>query len=184
MKARKLIVWMGTVAFILTGCFGGSFTAKATEKPDSEQVSKLLAEAQTMAFQLKEDAVDMESFTRADLDWQVHAAAIGKIKEHFNELSRQVTKLKAERSAASPWQRQAIDQIDPYLDELVGYTSAVIENINKNPALLRTPEYKDYLEANADYASDLAAMIANFVEYGRTKERLQHLTDQLEVPTT
>jgi hypothetical protein len=40
-------------------------------------------------------------------------------------------------------------------------------------------EYKDYLEANADYATDLAAMIADFVDYGRTKQRLERLAAKL-----
>jgi hypothetical protein len=40
---------------------------------------------------------------------------------------------------------------------------------------------RDYLEANADYAGDLAAMAGDFVDYGKTKQRLQRLTDKLEV---
>jgi len=43
-------------------------------------------------------------------------------------------------------------------------------------------EYRDYLEANADYASDLAAMIANFVDYGKAKQRMERLGSKLEVP--
>jgi len=184
MNPIKSVAWMGTAALLMAGFFGGSFAAKAADNPDSEQVSKLLSEAQTLSFQVKEDAVTMESFTRANVSWESHATAIAQIKEHFNALSRQVTKLKAERNAASPWQREAIDRIDPYMDEMVGYTEAVIDHLNKNPNLLGTPEYKDYLEANADYATDLAAMIANFVDYGRTKDRLQHLSDKLEVPAS
>jgi len=43
-------------------------------------------------------------------------------------------------------------------------------------------EYQDYLEANADYASDLAAMIGNFVDFGKTKDRMQRLGNKLEIP--
>ncbi len=184
MNTRKSVAWVGIVALMVAGFFGGAFTMKAADNPDSEQVSKLLSEAKTMAFQLKDDAQTMESFTRVDATWQSHGAAIAQIKEHFNTLSGQVTKLKAARNTASPWQKVAIDRIDPYLDEMVGYTEAVIEQLNKHPERFNTPEYKDYLEANADYSGDLAAMIANFVDYGRTKDRLQHLTDELEVPAT
>ncbi len=88
------------------------------------------------------------------------------------------------KNSASPWQKTVIDRIDPFLAEMEGYTEAVTENLNKHPERLRTPEYKDYLEANADYAGDLAGMIADFVDYGRTKDRLQHLTDKLEVPAS
>jgi hypothetical protein len=158
-----------------------SSTMNAADVPDSEQVSKLLSEAKTLAFQLKEDAVTMESYTRMNVSWESHAAAINQIREHVNALGRQVTKLKDARNTASPWQKTAIDRINPFLDELAGYTSAVIEHIKGEPKHTMD-EYKDYLEANADYATDLAAMIGDFVDYGRTKQRLERLTTKLELP--
>ena len=181
MKKHRSIAWMGTSTLLLAGFLLAPSTLNATDVPDSEQVSKLLSEAKTLAFQIKEDAVTMESYTRMNVTWEGHAAAINQIKEHVNALGRQVAKLKDARSSASPWQKTAIDRIDPYLDELGGYTSAVIEHLRGEPK--RAPaEYKDYLEANADYASDLAAMIADFVDYGRTKERLERSTTKLEIP--
>ena len=108
--------------------------------------------------------------------------AITQIKEHVNALERQAAKLNDLRNTASPSQKTVIDRIIPFLNELEGYTSAVIDRLNENPKRLNTPEYKDYLEANADYSADLATMIADFVDYGRTKERLERLTDKLEVP--
>jgi len=184
MNARKSIAWMGIGALLVAGFFGSAFTVKAADNPDSEHVSALLSEAKTMAFQLKEDAETMETFTRSRASWQSHADAIAQIKEHFNALSKQVDKLKAAKAGASPWQKTAIDRIDPFLNEMSGYTEAVIEQLNKHPERLGTPEYKDYLEANADYSGDMAAMIADFVDYGRTKDRLQELTDRLEVPAS
>ena len=183
MTKCKSIVRMGTLVSLLTGFLGASSAINPTDFRDSEQVSKLLSEAKTMAFQLKEDAETMEGYTRSDATWESHAAAITQVKERVNALGRQVTKLKDARNTASPWQKAAIDRINPFMDELAGYTEAIIENVNKHPNLLTTPEYKDYLEANADYAGDLAAMIGDFVNYGRTKQRLQRLTEKLEVPT-
>ena len=135
-------------------------TVNAADVPDSDQVSKLLSEAKTLAFQVKEDAETMESYSRSNVTWERHAVAIAQIKEHVNALGRQVANL----------------------DELSGYTEAVIEHINKKPKLLTTAEYKDYLEANADYSGDLAAMIGDFVDYGRTKQRMERLAGKLEVP--
>jgi hypothetical protein len=178
---RKLTTWMATPGLLLAGFLVIPATSNAADAPDSEQVSKLLSEAKTMAFQLKEDAVTMESFTRMNVSWESHAVAINQIKDHVNALGRQAAKLKDARSSGSPWQQTAIARITPFLDELTGYTSAVIEHINGEKK--HTPgEYKDYLEANADYATDLAAMIGDFVDYGKTKDRLQHLGDKLEIP--
>ncbi len=177
MKTRTYFALAGALS---AGLLTSVVAASAAEPPDSEQVSKLLSEAKTMAFQVKEDAVTMESFTRMNVSWESHAMAINQIKDHVNTLGRQVGKLKDARGAASPWQKAAIDRISPYLDELAGYGEAVIEHVNGTKK--HTPdEYKDYLEANADYATDLAAMIADFVDYGKAKQRVERLSAKLEV---
>lgn len=179
MNKSILKLWMGTPAILLAGWAG---TANAAVVPDSEHVAKLLAEAKTMAFQLKDDAVAMEGFTRMNVSWESHAEAINQIKDHVNALEKQEAKLKEARSSAEPWQKTAIDRIVPYLDELEGYTAAIIERINEQPKRLFTDEYKDYLQANADYATDLAGMIADFVDYGKARDRIERLSKKLEIP--
>jgi hypothetical protein len=181
MNQCKSIARIGTSLCILTGFLAPSFTVRAADVPDSEHVSKLLSEAKVRAFQVKEDAVTMESFTRMDLSWESHAVAINQIKDDVNTLGRQVDKLKAARGEASPWQKTAIDRIQPFLDELGGYTDAVIDHLNGTPKH-NIAEYKDYLEANADYATDLAAVIADFVNYGNTKQKLERLATKVEAP--
>jgi len=174
-----------SVAWIMAPLLGGfmmmSTTVRAADVPDSEQVSKLLSEAKTLAFQVREDAATMETYTRTSASWQSHAAAINLIKEHVNALGRQETKLRDAKANASPWQKMAIDRITPYLGELAGYTQAVIDHLNGD---VKRPlsEYNDYLEANADYSADLAAMIADFVDYGKAKARMEHLGAKLEIP--
>lgn len=182
MNKRNLIVWMTPVAVLLAGfATAAPVAAKVAEAPDSEQVSKLLSDARTTAFQLKEDAETMETFSRMDISWQSHALAINQIKEHVNALTREAAKLKDARNGASPWQKAAIDRIGPYLEELGGYTTAIIERLNGDKTHT-VAQYQDYLEANADYASDLCAMISDFVDYGKTRQRVDRLASKLEIP--
>jgi len=178
MNKRTLRLWIGTPAVLLAAWAG---TANAAVAPDSDHVAKLLAEAKTLAFQLKDDAMAMEGFTRMNVSWESHAVAINQIREHVNGLEKQEAKLKDARAAAAPWQKTAIDRIVPYLDELEGYTSAIIERLNDQPKRLFTDEYKDFLAANADYATDLAAVIGDFVDYGKTRDRLERLSNKLEI---
>jgi hypothetical protein len=168
---------MGTVVLL-----GVSPAMKAAAAPDSEQVTKLLVETRALAFQLSTDAAYMETFTRVNVSTEAHALAINQVKDDVNALGRQAVKLQDAKHGAAPWQRTAIDRITPFLDELIGYTYAAIEHINTAPSFLTTAEYNDFLEANADYSSDLAAMISDFVKFGQTKERMERLTKKLEVP--
>jgi uncharacterized protein (DUF2342 family) len=180
MNGRISTAWMGASALLLAGFLTPPPAAKAGETHDSEQVSRLLSEAKTLAFQVKEDAIAMEGFTRMNVSWETHAVAINRIRDDVNALGKQVAKLKAAEADAAPWQKTAIDRINPFLDELDGYTSAVIEQI-KGDQKHSPADYKDYLEANRDYATDLAAMIADFVDYGNAKERVDRLGAKLEV---
>jgi len=36
---------------------------------------------------------------------------------------------------------------------------------------------------NADLAAELAALVGNFVDYGRTRQQLEHLTNKLDLPS-
>jgi hypothetical protein len=182
MNKRNLKTWGLVPAVVMTGLLSTSFSAIAADVPDSEQVSKLLSDAKTMAFQLKEDAAAMEGFTRMNVSWESQASQINLIRDHINALGRQATRLNEARSTGSPWQQTVIDRINPFLDELGGYTAAIIEHINGDPKHT-LDQYKDYLEANADYSADLAAMIGNFVDYGKTKQRLERLSTKVEVHT-
>jgi hypothetical protein len=122
----------------------------------------------------------MESFRRMNLGAATHGLAINEIKDEINQLGRQFGRLKALEGEASPWQRTAINRIEPYLAELGGYTSAVIERLSGD----RThtiADYNDYLQANADYATDLAAMLNEFVDYGNSRGRVERLGGKLEV---
>ncbi len=179
MRTRNILC-TGTFALLFAG-FVVPPSIKAAETPDSPQVAKLLSEAKTMAYQLKEDALFMESFTFNPMSRETQAVAINNIIEHINALGKQVAKLRAVEGEASPWQRAVIERINPYLDEMGGYSGAVIEHLNRAPQH-NFAEYKDYLEANADYASDLAAMINDFVSYGNAKNRVETLGSRLEIP--
>ncbi len=173
MKTRKSIAWMGVVPLLMGVTF-------AAETPDSQSITKLLSDAKIQAFQLKEDAATMESFNRVTVSRETQAAMINQIRDHVNALGRTEVKLKDSEALAAGWQKQAINRIVPFLDELNGYTSAVIEHLNGDVPHT-VAEYRDYLEANADYSTDLAKMIADFVDYGRTKDRLERLNTKLEI---
>lgn len=169
----------GSAMFI--GLISAPLMASDPVAADSEQVTKLLREVRTLAFQLKDDAAEMETFNRSKVSVTAHAEVINQIRQHVNALAAAEDKLEAAKNTAAPWQKTAIYRIDPFIDELTGYTNAAIEYINGT--VKHTPvEYADYLEANADYSGDLATMIAQFIDYGRAKQRMDRVAGKLEVP--
>jgi DNA repair exonuclease SbcCD ATPase subunit len=159
---------------------------RAGEVPDSYKVSQLLSQAKTQAYQLKEDASALQSFvgSATELQAQSHAVVLNQIKDHVNTVGRQLAQLEQNSTDASPWQKTAIERIRPLLQELASNTTNVINRLNQHPNQLRTGAYKDYVEANADLAAQLSEMIADFVDYGKTKNRFERLGDKLEISGT
>jgi hypothetical protein len=184
---------MTCAALIAAGFLASSaMTARAAADDSSVQVSGLLSEAKTQAFQLKEDAGELWLFTQvpasassaAQIPPQSHLDSIHKISSDVSTMTVQLAKLEAARKTAAPWQQTAIDQINPLVKDLVASTEAVVEYIDKNPSKIYAEDYKDYVEANADAAAQLATLISSYVDYGKTRDRLNHLSKKLGLPGT
>jgi hypothetical protein len=151
--------------------------------PDSQPVSKLLAEAKTEAYAISVDAGMLESYTREPtLSWVSHAMEITRMKNDINATGKTVAALNDLKSKAAPWQATAIDRIIPFLKEIASNTTSAIEYLNKNQSRLNAKEYQDYIEANADTATELSSLVAHFVDYGNHKSRYDSLRNTLELP--
>jgi len=154
---------------------------RAGQTTDSPEISKLLADAKAEAIELKADSADLDSFVRSNLNWTTHAKKIGLIKDHVNNTGKLLAKLKNAGSLGSPWQQTAIARIEPLLRELAANTETVIQRLNENSAKIHFPEYRACVKAHYELASDLEALIRDFVSYGETKEKLDRLQRKLEV---
>jgi hypothetical protein len=104
------------------------------------------------------------------------------IKERINTIGKTLTRLQNLRSSASPWQREAIDRILPVAKKLASNTTAAIEHLVKEPMKIHEPQYQQYLKSNAEVASNLATLVKDFVEYGKTRTTLEAYERKLEVP--
>ena len=158
----------GWVALTWVALATPAFAADANHSNDADRVSALLSDA--------------KSYTRSNLSWEVHTKAIVGIRENVNKMGALLTQLQDSRKDAAPWQQTAIDRVVPLAKELAANTTTAIEAINKNPRHVNLPAYQEYLEAIYDSANNLANTIADFTDYGKTRERLDRLAKKLELP--
>lgn len=178
---RKL-VGQTSLGLLLVALAYASTVYGAQVSKDSKEVSSILADIKAEAIQLRDDADQLKAFTHSTLSWESHAGKVEQMKEHVNNAGKSLTKLDSLRRSASPWQQQAIDRTTPLLKELASNVTSTIEHLNRRPALLQTSLYVDYVTSNYDLSSDLAELISDYVEYGRSKARSEELADKLEVP--
>ena len=153
----------------------------AGQNPDSARINTLLQNAKEHAVQANEDAEKIESYTRSRLHWRSHADQIEKMRVNINELGKDVGALSAARAEGSPWQQEAIDDIDPLLKSMADHLSAMIQHLSDNQSHVHMPPYVDYARANYQLSSKLLAMINDYVDYAEAKSTAEALEQKLEL---
>jgi hypothetical protein len=182
MQPRIFARCLGTLAVLLAMLTIARPSVQASPQEDNKEVSKLLEDIKVQAAALDKDSDELESFTRSNVSWQGHATELETIKDRINAIGKTISRLQQLRSSASPWQAEAIDRIIPVAQKLASNTTAAIEHLDKNPLRLNTPEYQQYLKSNAEAASQLASMVKEFVDYGKTRTSLEAYERKLELP--
>jgi hypothetical protein len=103
------------------------------------------------------------------------------IKERVNNTGKLLTKLKDAEASGAAWQRTPIQRIEPLLKELAANTESTINYLNENPSKTHFTELRDYVKANYELATDLEALIRDFVNYGEAKEKFERLGRKVKV---
>jgi len=152
------------------------------QNADSANISSLLLEAQHHATLLDDDAATLQSYTRSKLNWKTHAQQLESMKTHVNNLGKVTAKLNDLRSEGSPWQQQAIDQINPLLQDMADHLTATINHLNENQGRVHMPAYQDYARGNYELASQTSQLIKDYVNYDKAKSKSQSLEQKLEAP--
>ena len=183
MKVRTLLHQIGMVAFMVIA-FTLGVRALPAQAQDSDAVSKLLVQAKSEALLVEYDAALLESFTRSKLGWQSHAGKLTEITQHINALGTINKDLAEQRALGSPWQQNAIDQIDPLLRQMADHLTATIKQFNAKPSRIHLSPYHEYVHANYEFASKTAAMIRDFVDYDEAQSRAESLEAKLELSTS
>jgi len=169
----------GLALSALAIAFAATTVCWAQASKDSKEVSGLFSDVKSEAVQLRQDADELKMFAHVGRSWESHVTKVEEIKRHVNNAGGLLTKLENARIKASPWQQQAIDRVTPMLKELASNTTATIEQLNQKPKFLQTGPYAEYADANYEVASNLAELISDYVDYGKSKARSEELASKL-----
>ena len=182
MFTRSAVRRFMTIAVLTIVCFVFSPVTKAkAADEDSAQVSALLSQAKLEAIRLREDANQMKDFVRSNVAWDTHAAYSAIIADDIVAMLNKIAELDKSRSMGSPWQQAAIDRIKPLMKELAANMDAVAASMLEKP--FDRTEFNEYLQANYDNSERLAALISDFVDYGKAKHRLEASAAKLRLDT-
>ena len=150
---------------------------------DSSKVNNLLRESRTHAVLAEDDAQTLDAYARSRVSWLSHATRVHEMKEHANDLIRDFNQLSSMRAEASPWQQEAIDRINPLLQEMAAHLTATIDHLNDNQSRTHMPQYQEYVHANRELMTKTARLISEFADYSEAKTVANELEKKLELPT-
>lgn len=148
---------------------------------DSEEISKLLTDAEDHATLAAYDAEMLDSYTRSSMSWKSHHLKLAEIAEHVNELGKVNKQLSDLSSQGSPWQQKAIGQIDLLLRDMAGQLTATIDHLKNNQSRVHMQPYREYAHASYERANETAHVISDFVEYDKATAKADALEQKLEL---
>ena len=157
---------------------------KAQAVTDSTAINKLLSDVKVHSMQADDDAATLDSYARSGrISWQLHGRKLAEIKEHVNDLFRDSNVMNSMRTEGSGWQQEAIDRINPLLQETAAHLTATIEHLNANQNRVSMLPYREYAHANYVLVHKTHNLISDFADYSESKAKANSLERALSLPT-
>ncbi|UWZ85299.1 hypothetical protein [Occallatibacter riparius] len=123
-------------------------TACAAVTGDAEKISQLLRQAKTDAVQTANDALQLETYSMANIPWQVHYYRLVATGDGVNALVKDWKQLQQLRDKATPEQQAVIDQLGELLNGLAIRVNAARHYLAQNPNEVNMPTFHDQIRAN------------------------------------
>jgi hypothetical protein len=148
-------------------------------RDESQQLTQLLSDASDEALELASDANETQELILNDDNWVTHALMLAKVKGHVDNMAIIVEKLSKAEKSGSELQEQAVERMLPLVKELSANTTAAINYLNQNKTRPLSGTYAQYLQKNAETASELSSMISALCEYEKSMTDIEKLKSKL-----
>jgi hypothetical protein len=129
------------VAFSISSAF-------AVKPNPSTEISILMGQARADATQADIDLTALETYSMANIPWQVHFLRLQQIHVHVGHLLKDVSQLKAIASKGTPGQQDAINRLDPLVQTMASNINAAIKYLNRNHSTVNMPVFTDQVRVN------------------------------------
>lgn len=154
-------------------------TPAHASRDESQQLTQLLSDASAEALELASDANETQALVLNDENWVTHALMLAKVKAHVDNMAIIIEKLSKAEKSGSELQEQAVERMLPLVKELSVNTKAAINYLNQNKTRPLSGTYAQYLQKNAETASQLSSMISALFEYEKSMTDINKLKSQL-----
>jgi hypothetical protein len=122
--------------------------ALATKPTPSVKIDILMEQARDDAAQASKDIAALETYSMANVPWQVHFLRLQSVQVHVNDLLKHVKQLKAIEAYGTPGQQDVINRLKPLVRSMVDSTNATTKYLNHNHSTVNMPVFTEQVKAN------------------------------------
>lgn len=122
------------------------------------------------------DAGDLDSVER---NQQVLEASFLRdfelIKDEINHAGSELRQLETERASLEPWQRHALDRIEPLFASMARDETHLIEFYNEHHPYLVDPEFKSSIDQLYQESGEAATILTNYLKLAKLHDAERRL---------
>ncbi len=102
------------------------------------------------------------------------------LRDEINAIGRGVSSLDAESQSLAPWQKQAVDKVQPLLRETAGDTEKAIQFFNANRNELWHKDYRNDVSGAFHGSEQIEKTLKDYLKFAQTRDEEQRLRQGLE----
>ena len=156
-----------SMAARLKSCLAEPATPESYTQNFSGEATRLLNDMRYDAHKVAYHADNLENFaTNTEIDWQLHADQLTRIKHEVNDMGQRLCRLEAIEGAVAPWQRTAIRQVAPLVQYMADNTDDAINYVNAHQGEFWVPSYSRNVQNLDTEATTVARRVHNDEEAG------------------
>jgi hypothetical protein len=144
MNRRFSMLLIASAVSVSLSCSAG-FAAKPTP---SVEIAILMEQARDDAAQASKDIAVLETYSMANIPWQVQFLRLQGVQVRVNDLLKNVKQLKAIQAYGTPGQQDVINRLKPLVQSMVENTNATIKYLNHNHSTVNMPVFTEQVRAN------------------------------------
>jgi hypothetical protein len=109
----------------------------------SREGTRLLNEMRYDAHRVAYHADNLKNYElNPEIDWQLHADQLVKIKREVNDMGKRLCRLEVIRGAIAPWEQNAVRQVAPLVQYMADNSTDAINYLNAHQGEFWVPSYR------------------------------------------
>jgi hypothetical protein len=148
---------------------------KQRDVSPATEASATFGDIDQLSGTISDRAFELQQMARNMSDPEIQEDGLSVLRDDVNKIGRELQSLEAERASLSTWEGKALDQTIPLMHDIAENTEQAIQTYNSNRLRVFTPSYTDKTDRIEKDASEVTALLHNYLKVADHREKEQRL---------